>query len=70
MHRVLEDGNLRSSSPRPCTTLVCEGVAVCVMKERADDGSFDGVWMAHETGVPLRDAFTNGWGDARGDALD
>ena len=40
------------------------------MQERADDGSFDGVWMAHETDVPLRDAFPNGWGDARGDALD
>ena len=27
------------------------------MQERADDGEFDGVWMAHETDVPLRDAF-------------
>ncbi len=40
------------------------------MQERVDDGSFDGVWMAHETDVPLRDAFPNGWGDAGGDALD
>jgi hypothetical protein len=40
------------------------------MHERADDGSFDGVWMAHETDVPLWVAFPNGWGDAGGDALD
>ncbi len=40
------------------------------MQERADDKEFDGVWMAHETDVPLRDAFSNGWGDAGGDALD
>jgi hypothetical protein len=40
------------------------------MQERANDGEFDGVWMAHETDVPLRDAFPNGWGDAGGDALD
>ncbi len=40
------------------------------MQERADGGEFDGVWMAHETDVPLRDAFPNGWGDAGGDALD
>ena len=40
------------------------------MQERADDGEFDGVCMAHETDVPLRDAFPNGRGDARGDALD
>jgi len=39
------------------------------MQERADDGEFDGVWMANETDVPLRDAFPNGWEDARGDAL-
>jgi hypothetical protein len=36
------------------------------MQERADDGEFDGVWMAHETDVPLRDAFPNGWGAAGG----
>ena len=40
------------------------------MQERADEGEFDGVWMAHETDVPLRDAFPNGWGDVGGDALD
>jgi hypothetical protein len=40
------------------------------MRERADDGEFDGVWMAHETDVPLRDAYPNGWGDDGGDALD
>jgi hypothetical protein len=40
------------------------------MQERADAGEFDGMWMPHETDVPVRDAFPNGWGDARGDALD
>jgi hypothetical protein len=40
------------------------------MQERANEGEFEGVWMGHETNVPLRDAFPNGWGDARGDALD
>jgi len=40
------------------------------MQERADDEEFDGVWMSHETDVPLRDAFPNGWEDAGGDALD
>ena len=40
------------------------------MWERADGGEFDGVCMAHETDVPLRSAFPNGWGDAWGDALD
>ncbi len=40
------------------------------MQERADEGEFDGVWMAHKTDVLVRDAFPNGWGDARGDALD
>jgi hypothetical protein len=39
------------------------------MQERADEGSFDGVWMAHETDVPLRDAFPNGWEDGGEDAL-
>ena len=33
------------------------------MLERADEGSFDGVWMAHETDVLLRDAFPNGLED-------
>ena len=40
------------------------------MQERVDDGEFDGVWMAHRTDEPLRDAFSNGWDDAGGDALD
>ena len=40
------------------------------MQERANEGEFDGVRMAHETDVPLRDAFPNGWGDVGGDALD
>ncbi len=40
------------------------------MQERANEGEFEGVWMAHETDVPLRDAFPNGWGDVEGDALD
>jgi len=39
------------------------------MQERADGGEFGGVWMAHETDVPLRDAFPSGWEDAGGDAL-
>jgi hypothetical protein len=39
------------------------------MQGRADEGEFEGVWMAHETDAPLRDAFPNGWGDASGDAL-
>ena len=40
------------------------------MHERANEGEFEGVWMAHETDVPLRDAFPNGWEDVGGDALD
>jgi hypothetical protein len=39
------------------------------MQERADEGSFDGVWMAHETDVPLRDVFPDGWEDGGEDAL-
>jgi hypothetical protein len=39
------------------------------MHERADEGSFDGVWMGLETYVPLRDAFPNGWEDGGEDAL-
>jgi hypothetical protein len=37
------------------------------MQERTDDGEFDGVWMSHETDVPLRDAFLNGWEDGGGE---
>ena len=40
------------------------------MMDRADGGEFEGVWMAHETDVPMRDAFPNGWGECGGDALD
>jgi hypothetical protein len=29
----------------------------------ADAGKFTGMWIAHETDEPLRDAFPNGWGD-------
>jgi hypothetical protein len=39
------------------------------MIARADAGEFMGMWMAHETDEPLRDAFPNGWGDIGGDAL-
>ena len=39
------------------------------MQERADEGSFDGVWMAHETDVPVRDAFPYGWEEVGKDAL-
>ena len=40
------------------------------MQDRADGGEFAGMWMAHETDVPVRDAFPNGWGECGGDALD
>ena len=40
------------------------------MQERANEGEFVGVRMAHETDVPLRDAFPSGWGDVGGNALD
>jgi hypothetical protein len=39
------------------------------MIARADAGEFMGMWMAHETDEPLRDAFPSGWGDIGGDAL-
>ncbi len=29
------------------------------MQDMADRGEFAGVWMAHETDVPIRDAFPN-----------
>jgi hypothetical protein len=41
-----------------------------VMIDRADDGEFRGLYMAHETDEPTRDAFPSGWGDIGGDALD
>jgi hypothetical protein len=40
------------------------------MQDMADGGEFAGMWMAHETTVPVRDAFPNGWGECGGDALD
>jgi hypothetical protein len=40
------------------------------MQDRADGGEFAGMWMAHETDVPVKDAFPNGWGECGGDALD
>jgi hypothetical protein len=39
------------------------------MIANADDGDVMGMWMAHETDEPLRDAFPNGWGDIAEDAL-
>ena len=39
------------------------------MNARADEGEFMGVYMAHETNEPTRDAFPNGWGGIGGDAL-
>ena len=32
------------------------------MQDRADAGEFVGMWMAHETDEPTRDAYPNGWG--------
>ncbi len=40
------------------------------IQERADEGEFAKVWMAHEMDVLVRDAFPNGWGECGGDALD
>jgi hypothetical protein len=40
------------------------------MVERGDKGEYDGIFMAHETDAPLRDAFPSGWGIYWGDALD
>ena len=39
------------------------------MQERAGEGSFEGVWMAHETNVSVRDVLPNGWVDGGEDAL-
>ena len=36
------------------------------MVGRADEGEFMGMYMAHETDEPTRDAFPNGWGDIGG----
>jgi hypothetical protein len=40
------------------------------MVDRADEGEFVGMCMAHETDEPTRYAFSNGWGNIGGDALD
>ena len=41
------------------------------MIDRADEGEFRGMYMAHETDEPTRDAFPSGWGDiGGGEALD
>ena len=39
------------------------------MQDRADEGEFVGMWMAHQTDEPTRDAFPNGWGGIGGDDL-
>ena len=39
------------------------------MSDRADAGEFMGVFMAHETDEPTRDAFLGGWGAMGEDAL-
>ena len=39
------------------------------MIDRADEGELRGMYMAHETDEPTRDAFPSGWGDIGGDAL-
>ncbi len=36
------------------------------MRDRAYVGEFKGMWMAHETDQPTRDAFPNGWGGIGG----
>ncbi len=51
-------------------TCVNEAHVRAEMQGKADAGEFRGVRMAHETDVPLRDAFLNGWGDIGGDALE
>ena len=33
------------------------------MRGRGDVGEHAGLYMAHETDVPMRDAFPSGWGD-------
>ena len=39
------------------------------MIDRADVGEFMGMWMAHETDQPHRDAFPNGWEDIAEEVL-
>ncbi len=40
------------------------------MVDRGDIGEHDGIFMAHETNIPVRDAFPSRWGYCWGDALD
>ena len=40
------------------------------MRGRDDLGEHAGLYMAHETDVPMRDAFPSGWRDCWMDALD
>ncbi len=40
------------------------------MRGKGDLGELAGLYMAHETDVPMRDAFPSRWGDCWGDALD
>jgi hypothetical protein len=40
------------------------------MRDRADVGEFERMWMAHETDELAKDAFPNDWRDIGGDALD
>jgi len=40
------------------------------MVDRGDRGEHDGIFMARETDVQVRDAFPSRWGDCWGDALD
>ena len=40
------------------------------MNDRADEEEFVGMYMAHETDEPTRNAFPSEWGGIGGDALD
>jgi len=42
-------------------------LVITIVFERAYVGEYRGMWMAHETDVPLRDAFSNGWGNVEED---
>ena len=39
------------------------------MRDMADVGEIEGMWMAHETDAPSRDAFPTGWEDIGGGLL-
>ena len=36
------------------------------MRERADGGEFEELWLSQETNEPLREAFPTGWGEYGG----